>query len=385
MLSAATAPRERAVSRAQVAFIRSLEIFVFLGLPLLNVAVFGHFVVKAHGLFDFRTFWQAGNDVLHGNSPYPALLPTQANGATFRPFVYPAPAAFLLAPFSLLPWLVAEGVWLVLGAVALVVTLRLLDVRDWRCYGTVFMWPAVWSALGNGSVSLVLLCACAALWRFRSRPHVAGLLLSLLIVFKLYLWPLGVWLIATRRIRATAVSIAATVAASLAGWALIGFAGLHQYPSLLGRLTTLVGAESYSPFALWRSLGAGPSAARLLMLAGGALVLLAVVRAARTSDRKAFVLAIAATFVLSPIVWPHYFVLLVVAIAVASPELDAAWLLPIAAWFATTAWSDGNTLRIGAALAVYGGAFVWALRRVERPDRRAVLARPAALQAVAVK
>src|SRR5690348_8868957 len=229
-MSAATAPVTPAAPRAQVVFIRTLEVLVFAGLPLLYISVLGYYIVKAHGLFDFKTFWQAGHDVLHGNSPYPAVLPTHANGATFRPFVYPAPAAFLLAPFSLLPWLVAEGVWLVLGTAAVLLTLRLLDVRDWRCYGTIFMWPAVWSALGNGSVTLVLVCVCAALWRYRDRPYVAGFLLTLLIVFKLYLWPLAVWLLVTRRVRATVISVSTTVVVTLAGWALIGFAGFHQYP-----------------------------------------------------------------------------------------------------------------------------------------------------------
>jgi hypothetical protein len=365
MLSAATAPRGAGVSRAAVVTVRGLEIVVFVGLPLFCAALFGRWVFQAGGLFDFRTFWQAGHEVLHGRSPY-TPLPAVADPQTFRPFVYPAPAAFFMAPLSFVPKVAAEALWTAIGVGAVFAALRLLNVRDWRCYGVVFMWPAVWSALANGSISLVLLGVCAALWRYRSRPFVAGCLLSVLVVFKLYLWPIGVWLLATRRIRATAVSVGMTVVSALVGWAVIGFSGFREYPHLLARLTTLVADESYSPYAFARSLGASPQAARLLVFAAGAVLLGTVVSYARRSDESAFLLAIAATFVLSPIVWPHYFVLLVVALAIASPEFNAGWLLPIAAWVATTAWSLRSPAMIGIALAVYGGTAVWSIRRVAR-------------------
>jgi hypothetical protein len=365
MLSAATAPRSPGAPRAAVLVVRGLELLVFVGLPLFTAGLFGQWVFKAGGLFDFRTFWQAGHEVLHGRSPY-TVLPAVADPRTFRPFVYPAPAAFFMAPFSVVPKAAAEALWTVIGIGAVFAALRLLNVRDWRCYGVVFMWPAVWSAVSNGSISTVLLCACAALWRYRSRPFVAGCLLSVLIVFKLYLWPLAIWLLATRRIRATVVSVAMTCASALAGWALIGFAGLREYPHLLGRLTTLVADESYSPYAFARSLGASPQAARALVIAAGAALLGAVFAYARRSDETAFVLAIAATFVLSPIVWPHYFVLLCVALAIAAPQFDVGWLLPIGAWVATTAWSSRSPAMIGVALLVYGATAVWSVRRVAR-------------------
>jgi glycosyl transferase family 87 len=373
MLSAATAPRDPAVPRATVVIVRALEILVFVGLPLVDACFNFYWVSRGQGLFDFRTFWQAGHDVLHGRSPYPHTLPTSATGGTFRPFVYPASAAYFMVPFALIPWQAAEVLWLLLGVAALLLTLRLLDVRDWRCYGLVFLWPAVGSALGNGSISAVLVCACAALWRFRSRPYVAAAFLSLLVVFKLYLWPLGVWLLATRRIRATALSVAMTAAATLAGWALIGFAGLRTYPDLLSRLSILVGEESYSPYAFFRSVGAGQEAARTLMFLGGAALLAATVLYARRSDQLAFVLAIGATFVFSPIVWPHYFVLIVVPIALASPEFGGLWLLPIAAWLATAAWSNKNPGLIGFALVVYGATLVLAARRVRRSTQDRVV------------
>src|SRR5437868_210438 len=59
---------------------------------------------------DFLSFWTAGRAVLHGRSPYPELssLPQVADPKTFAPFVYPAPAAYWMVPFALLPFAVAS-------------------------------------------------------------------------------------------------------------------------------------------------------------------------------------------------------------------------------------------------------------------------------------
>ena len=52
----------------------------------------------SHGdFFDLHTLWVAGRDVAHGHSPYP--------------FVYPAPAAILMAPFGALPFKLAVGLF----------------------------------------------------------------------------------------------------------------------------------------------------------------------------------------------------------------------------------------------------------------------------------
>jgi glycosyl transferase family 87 len=371
MLSAATARRDPAASRGQVAALQALELFVFAGLPVLTAALLGRFVLRTDGLFDLGMMREAAHHVLHGQSPYPAVLSDTADARTFRPFAYPAVAGILMAPFAVLPWLVAEVVWTLLGIAAIFGALRLLGVRDWRCYGALLLWPSTWSALVNGSASLVLLLPAAVLWRYRSRASVAGGMLALLVVFKLYFWPLGVWLLATRRIRALIVSVVAAASAALLGWAVIGFAGLREYPHLLDWLTKLMAEEGYSPFAFFRTVGAGETTARLLMLVCGAALIVALLDRARRSDRQAFLLAVAVTFALSPIVWPHYFVLIAVALAVASSELDGAWLLPILAWPCSTAWSDGSPLKIGLTLLIYGGSLAWALQKLNRSTERA--------------
>lgn len=367
MLSAATAQGRLAVGARTV--LRESSTFFFLAVvPVVFGALFTVTLVRGYQPFDFHTFWLAARDVVHGRSPYPSALPHVAEQKTFRPFVYPAPAAYALAPLAVLPYSVANALFAVIGIAAVAGALVLLDIRDWRCYGAVFAWPAVWSSMINGAISSLLVLACAALWRYRSRPVVAGSLVAALVVFKLYLWPLGVFLLATRRYRAAVVAVVVAAAATLGTWALLGFAGLRQYPKLLDRLTSLVADQSYSPYALFRSLDASAAVARYSMLGLGALLLVAIaVRGRRAGgERAAFMAAVAASLALTPIVWPHYLVLLLVFVALARPTFGAVWLGPMTLWMAMPAWSGGNPFRIGTVLAISTLVTGWCIRAVER-------------------
>jgi hypothetical protein len=258
--------------------------------------------------------------------------------------VYPAPAALAFAPLALLPLPLASSLYTVLSLAALAGALLCLDVRDWRCYAAALSSLPVMQGVMLGTVSPFLLLGAAALWRWRNRPLVAGALLAALVVTKLFLWPLGFWLLATRRFRATAWSVVVAAGAATAGWAAIGFAGLREYPSLMHALTSLVGAQGYSPYALVLALG-GPAAAATagMLVAGGALAAGAV---ASRCDERAFLLAVAAAFALSPVVWAHYLVLLYVPIALASRRLSPLWLAPLPLWFFASSWSDGRLERI---------------------------------------
>jgi hypothetical protein len=80
-------------------------------------------------------------------------------------------------------------------------------------------------------------------------------------------------------------------------------------------------------------------------------------------DRAAFILALAGSLILTPIVWPHYLAVLCVALALARPHLGLAWVAPMTLWFVVPAWSEGNPLRIAVVLAVSFGLFGWSVWR----------------------
>jgi alpha-1,2-mannosyltransferase len=186
-----------------------------------------------------------------------------------------------------------------------------------------------------------------------------------LVVAKLFLWPLWLWLVYTRRFAAAALSAAVGVTVTVAAWWGLGFAGLHDYPRVLSRLTELVGTNSYSSYALLHAGGlSGATAQRLVVVAGGALAALAAwrFRAVRT-DERSFVAALGLALLVTPILWPHYLVLLFAPIALLRRTLSPLWLLPLLIWFDGHAWSYGDPARIIPLLALCAVPFVFALRQ----------------------
>lgn len=350
---------------------------VFLGAAPVCLFVFLVASVVHHPM-DFATFWRSGRDVLHGRSPYPAALhafPTRPGRTTFAPFVYPPITAVLMAPLSLLPFHVASVVFLLIGALAVVLALRLLGVADWRCYGAALASAPVFAGAGLGAISALLLLGVAATWRYRDRAVAAGAAVAYVATAKLFLWPVWLWLVRTRRYRAAAVAAGASVAAVTASWAAIGFAGLREYPSLLSHLTRLVGPESYSPYALGRALGLGDRPAALAAYALGA-VALAAAAGHLSDDGGLLVAALAVSLVVTPILWPHYLVLVFVPIALARRDFSPVWLAPIAMWVDATSWSNGSAIRIAGLLAIAAVAFGYAVMRVSATTgiRRSVFA-----------
>jgi len=116
----------------------------------------------------------------------------------------------------------------------------------------------------------------------------------------------------------------------LALWSLLDFDGLERYPAMLNRLTELEAEHSYSLVGAFAELGLGLDAARVAaFVIGVVLVVACVVIARRGEDFQAFTLALAAALAFSPIIWLHYFVLLVVPLAIARPRFSAIWLMPL--------------------------------------------------------
>src|SRR5712691_3434232 len=182
--------------------------------------------------FDFHhAYLPAAHAVLAGHSPYPAA--TVAALAPRTAFVYPPLTAFLAVPFTVLPPLVADALVTALAVACIAVILALLGVRDWRCYTIPFLWEPTYSAVQTANVTLLLALGLALMWRFRSRAFAVAVVAGALVALKLFLWPVLLWLVATRRFRSAAAGVAAGVVLVLGPWAVIRFAGLTGYPHLL--------------------------------------------------------------------------------------------------------------------------------------------------------
>jgi alpha-1,2-mannosyltransferase len=327
--------------------------FAYALLPAVLLTVMLAGSIHDHFAFDFHQFWQGGRDVIDGHSPYPpadsvprggdATLDAQGIQDVYR-FPYPAAAALLMVPLGALPFAVAAAVFVLLSAAAVILALRLLGVVDWRCYGVALASMPALGALRLGTFTPLLLLALAVAWRFRNRALVCATATGLAVAVKLFLWPLVVWLVLSRRIASAALAAAIAVVVTVAAWAALGFAGMTAYPALLASLTASVQAKGWSVVSLSVAAGASATAGKLFAAAAAATLLL--VAGVLRRDVVSFAFAVAAAIVLSPIVWLHYYLLLAAPVALVSPALSPAWAVLLVFWLSPFQETGGDVWRI---------------------------------------
>lgn len=277
--------------------------------------------------FDFEgTLWEPGRAILDGRNPYPE--PVVSELEVGNPAVYPPLLMILAAPLASLSWNVAVALWIGVLATAVLGSLYIVGVRDVRCYALAFVSVPVLMGLMWGNATLLLVPLVALAWVWRDRWLYCGAVVALAVASKLLVWPLLVWLVAARRYRAAGVALGGTVAAILLPWALIGFRGIATYPELLRTTEDFFAVHSFSVATILSAFGADPwIAARGALAVGLAIAAAAFVVGRRGLDAESMTLAVLAAVLGSPIVWPFYFALLLVPLAIARPRFSAAWMM----------------------------------------------------------
>ena len=89
----------------------------------------------------------------------------------------------------------------------LLLTLRVLEVRDIRCYAAALLWVPAISGVLLSNLSIPLAFALAVMWRYRDAVWPSAIALGLSVSAKLLLWPMFVWTLATRRLRTFALAL----------------------------------------------------------------------------------------------------------------------------------------------------------------------------------
>lgn len=345
--SGAVTSARRCVAFSRVEWLASIAFCCFLP-ALALVTLFALSIHDGSDAIDFRQFYRAAEAILHGEDPYPSAGDRLT--ASAHPYVYPPFPAIVSMPFTLIPLEAAELLAMSAQVVVVLAILFVLDVRDWRCYGLAFLWPPVISAIQTSNVTLLFALAAALAWRFRDRPLAVSASLGLTLATKFLLWPLVLWLAATRRWTSAVLTCAVGAGLALLSWAAIGFTGFAGYPDLLRRLEDTVGGDAYTTYVVALDLGAPQGVARAIWLMVGLGLLAAVVIVARRGDdRNAFIVAIAAAIAMSPIVWLHYFALLLVPVALAQPTLGLVWFVPLV-MFVSPGTGNPSPFETGAAL-----------------------------------
>jgi alpha-1,2-mannosyltransferase len=334
---------------------RLATVATWIVLGVVPVCLFGFYLAAsfAHDsiAYDFRkAYLPAAHDVRDGVSPYPGLDDPDLLAETA--YVYPPALAYVLTPLTAFSEDAGSVVAAALALALLLGTLLVLRIRDRRCYGALLLWAPSLNAVHTASASVLVAFAAALVWRYRATVSPLGLSLGAAVAVKLVLWPLFVWTLATRRLRATVWAAVVGVGIALGSWALLGFEDLGSYPSLLRRLADLEATSSYSIVGVAAELGLGETAGKVLAACVG-LALLAgcAALARRGDDARSFTCAIAAALAFTPVLWEHYLVLLVVPLAVMRPRFSGLWLLPIVIWLAPRS-DNGEGLQTVLPLAV---------------------------------
>ena len=187
-------------------------------------------------------------------------------------------------------------------------------------------WPFLYN-LKLGQVGPLLFLLFVIGWRWMDRPRVLGAAGALGAAIKLQPGLVLAWALVTRRW--TAVVAGAVVLAVLAVLATF-LAGLQSWPdylTLIGRVSDpITTPHNATPGAVAFQLGATRDVASAIQWASTGLAVAAVVWAAlRLPAIPSYLAVVIASQLLSPILWDHYAMLLL---------LPVAWLVDRGSWWA---------------------------------------------------
>jgi alpha-1,2-mannosyltransferase len=272
--------------------------------------------------FDFLAYHQAANRVLAGEPLYDVSI--QETGG-FGLFYYPPPFVLAILPFAPFSGEAATWLWLALSVAALVGGIWLMPVSRTIRWLTLLLaglsWPVAY-ALKLGQVGPLLLLLFAIGWRWIDRPAVLGASAAAGAIVKIQPGLVLVWALLTRRWTAVVTGAAVLlVAAALATVVTGGITVWSDYVTLLRNVSDpITTPHNFTPGAVLYQAFAVPTgvAAAFQLVSSGAAAGLVIVAAFRATPAASYLAAVVASQLLSPVLWDHYAMLLL---------LPTAWLL----------------------------------------------------------
>jgi hypothetical protein len=292
-------------------------------LPIVAVLVFGVVVgasVAAAGEklgFDFLAYHQAAVRLLNGQPLYDMSFQTTGG---FGLFYYPPTFAPLILPFGFLSAKAAVWTWtaILIGSFAVGVALLPVSrtVRWWIVLLAGLSWPFAY-AVKLGQVGPVLFLLFAIGWRWLDDPIRLGASAALGTAIKLQPGIIFVWALLTRRWSAIVAGVVVLAVLAVGATLLAGTGAWSDFALLIRQVGDPITTEhNFTPGAVAYQMGLSAELASWLQLACTVLVIGAVVTAARWATAEAsYLVAVIASQLLSPILWDHYAMLLLLPVA----------------------------------------------------------------------
>jgi hypothetical protein len=224
--------------------------------------------------FDVDVFLRAGAAVGDGDDPYPQPgTPEVYSGFAF---VYPYLVAFPFVPLAAMgSW--ADEVFIAVSAAAVFAGTWLAGARHPRTFALVLAASCTVTGLQMGTLNALLFLGLVTLWRVRDAPAATAAVAALLVYSKLFLAPVLLFLLLTRRWAAFAGALG--VLGLLFGVGeLTSPVGIHTYTEMLSALAREEAPDGLSFAGLLMNVGVGLEVASrfawavALGLGGGLLV-----------------------------------------------------------------------------------------------------------------
>jgi Glycosyltransferase family 87 len=290
---------------------------------------------------------------------------------------YPPIALLGVIPLAFVPYWLAIAISTLIVGILPALALRVLGVSDWRCFGATYLSLPVMHAIMLGNTMPLMMLCLALCWRWRNHAVRCAAALAVMLAVKLIAFPLLVWLVVTRRVRAAGAATVIAVGVSLAAWEVIGFDQVRPYGLVLRGLAQAQQDGGYSLSSVAYGFGLADHATTLV-IGVTALVLCGLWRLRGSSDR-AFALATMASLTALPIVHQVYFALLLVPIAVVGPRFSWRWLVLLPFWLFPYESTAGHTLGFALTAVVVVGYLCATIRRPGRRGSVTGLRHPLAL------
>ena len=302
--------------------------------------------------YDFLAYHAAAERVLAGLPAYDTSF--EAAGG-FGLFYYPPTFIPLVLPFGLVAATAATWAWVGLLLVAFLAGVALLPVRTRIRWLVVLLaaqsWPFLY-AIKLGQVGPLLFLLFAMGWRWLdTRPAILGVSAALGAAIKLQPGLILVWALLTRRWLAVAAGAAVLLVLALLATLLGGVQVWTDFLLLVGRVSDpITTPHNVTPGAIAYQLGTTSEVASLVQWASmAAAIILVVVTSLRMASVPSYLVAVIASQLLSPILWDHYALLLL---------LPVAWMVDRGHWWAVLPVLATSVLLVGVVPAwIYPVAF----------------------------
>lgn len=282
--------------------------------------------------YDFLVFYRAGSDVLGGHNPYPVLgTPAVYGGGAF---VYPWAVAFVFAPFALLSSHVSDLLYFLISGASVLVGCRVAGLRDPVSVTLVLAAATTIRGFQVGSLNGLLFLGCILAWRYRHRPTLVALALTLVVGSKVFLLPLVGWLVPTRRWAALAGTAGGLLAVFTTSF-VVGPLPAGRYLALLQELSAHEGVQGFSLYGLVAHVAGGHAASLVCLTFAAGVVGVGWVsyrRGGQQPELALFASCLVAALALTPVLWSHYVLVGLVPLVLARPRRSTLLLASTLSW-----------------------------------------------------